>query len=145
MSGRYAAAAPPPAPEPASWGRYALWAIGGLAIFVGLVFAVRWIVDPGAPEVHVDPSPPPPRVEPPPRPSEPAWVSVTVDGLPPGSRMLLDGLPASSPFRVPRGGDHVIEITAPGYEPRRIELTADRNRSVHANLRPADGVAPATP
>ncbi|HEY8428930.1 MAG TPA: PEGA domain-containing protein, partial [Sandaracinaceae bacterium] len=67
-----------------------------------------------------------------------AWVSVTVEGLPPGSRLLLDGLPASSTFRVPRGGRHVVEITAPGYEVRRIELEADRNRTVHANLRPAE-------
>ncbi len=138
MSGRYAPAAPPPEPEPPAWRRYALVSFLAVAGFVGLVFAVRWIVEPGVPEQPVEP----PVAEPAPTkidrtPVEPAWVSVTVEGLPPGTRMLLDGLPASSPFRVPRGGEHVVEITAPGYEPRRIEVSADRNRTLRANLRPA--------
>ncbi|MCZ7679445.1 MAG: PEGA domain-containing protein [Sandaracinaceae bacterium] len=90
------------------------------------------------PEIDAQPHDPTPPVTPD-RPAEATWVSIRVEGLPPGSRILLDGLPASSTFRVPRGGQHVLEITAPGYEDRRIEVTADRNRTLHAALRPAEG------
>jgi hypothetical protein len=145
LSGRYATVEAQPAEGP-SWPRYALWAIGGLAVFVGLVLGVRWVVDPGVdasqsstPAVDL-----PVPVEPRPA-AEPTWVSVRVEGLPPGSRLVLDGLPASSTFRVPRGGEHVLEITAPGYEDRRIELTADRNRTLRAGMRPAEGTVRTSP
>lgn len=138
LSGRYAPVEPPPA-EPPAWRRYALWAGLGLAVFVGLVFAVRWVVEPGVtapPDIDVAPGDPTPTE---PQRPEATWVSLRVEGLPPGSRIMLDGLPASSTFRVPRGGHHVLEITAPGYEDRRIEITADQNRTIHAALRPAEG------
>jgi len=138
MSGAYA---PVEATEPErpAWVKWVVVGIGAVAIFVGLVFLVRFVVDPG-------PAPPPPTpvtdpdVDPSEEdPDEPRWVSITVVGLPPGSRLMLDGLPASTPMRLRRGSEHVLEITAQGYEDRRIELTAERNRTINARLRPAIG------
>src|SRR5690606_19684327 len=113
VSGRYAPVGPPPEPEAPAWRRYALLGAGALLAFVAVVVAVRWVVDPGAGGPPVEPAPidaPAPA----PEPARPAWVSVTVEGLPPGAQVVLDGLPASSPMRMRRGGQHVVEIRAPG-------------------------------
>ncbi|MCR9077042.1 MAG: hypothetical protein NXI07_13465, partial [bacterium] len=64
-------------------------------------------------------------------------------GLPPAASMRLDGLPVTTPFRVREGGEHVVEISAPGYEDRRIEFDADRNRTLVARMRPAVGAVQA--
>lgn len=139
-TGRYTptSIAPPPASTPSpSWRRYVLWSAGALVVFLGAVSLVRWAVEPQAPQPNhdeVELSPPAPESAPS---RDPAWVSVTIEGLPPGARLSLDGLPASSPLRLPRGGAHVVEIRAEGYEDRRIELVADRNQIVRAALRPA--------
>jgi hypothetical protein len=58
--------------------------------------------------------------------------------------MNLDGLPATSPFRVRTGGHHVLELTAPGYEDQTLEFDADANRTLPARLRPAVGTGRAT-
>ncbi len=63
-----------------------------------------------------------------------------IEGLPPQARIRLDGLPASSPVRVLRGGRHVLEIRAAGYEDRRIEFMADQHQTLDADLRPAEGI-----
>ena len=75
----------------------------------------------------------------------PRWVTLRVVGLPPQAHMQLDGLPASSPMRLRRGSDHLIEIEAEGYEGRRIEVTADRNRTINARLVPAIGTVQEAP
>jgi hypothetical protein len=62
---------------------------------------------------------------------------VRVEALPPGARLVLDGLPTSSPMRMARGGRHTLEIQAPGYESRRVEILSDRSQTIPANLRPA--------
>jgi len=136
LSGRYEPVASPE-PERPGWVKWVLVGVAALAVFVALVFLVRWVVDPGP-----EPPAPPPVADPDPtetEPDTPDWVSVTVVGLPPGSRLMLDGLPASSPMRLRHGSEHVLEISAQGYEERRIELTADRNRTINARLRPAIG------
>jgi hypothetical protein len=137
----------PPEREAPAWRRPALLGLGALLAFVAVVAAVRWVVDPGAGDVPpVEPAPidgPSSREDP--GPSGPAWVSVTVEGLPPGAHVSLDGLPASSPMRIRSGGEHVIEIRAPGYEDRRIEVTADRNQTVRAGLRLAEGTVQEAP
>ncbi|MDQ3035940.1 MAG: hypothetical protein M3Y87_26285, partial [Myxococcota bacterium] len=70
------------------------------------------------------------------------WVVIDVDGVPPRAQLRLDGLPgATLPLRLRRGSDHVLEIQAPGYEDRRIELRADANRRVRADMRPAVGTS----
>jgi len=124
-------------PERPAWQRYVLFGALGMVLFSGAVFLVRWVVQPGvgsAPvQPVVEPDPDPPDVAP----AEPRWVSLTIVGLPPRSRVLLDGLPASSPMRLRRGSDHVIEISADGYEARRIEISADQNRTLNARMRPA--------
>lgn len=126
-----------PSPPP-PWRRYALWGAASVAAFVLVVASVRWAVEPGVEEPPLEMTRAvPAKVEAAPR--VPAWVRVVVEGLPPEARLRLDGLPASSPLRLPRGGTHVLEIAAPGYVDRRIELEADRNRTVRADLRPALG------
>jgi hypothetical protein len=119
--------------------------VGALAVFVALVFLVRWVVDPGPAELPPTPVADPTQGPPPTESEEPRWVSITVVGLPPGSRLMLDGLPASTPMRLRRGSEHVLEITAQGYEDRRIELTAEQNRTIHARLRPAIGTVQGAP
>lgn len=141
LSGGYEQIPEAPAGMP-SWLRYTLFAALGIAVFVLLVYGVRVLVQPGIdPEVE-HPTPRPVVDVGDHEPDELRWVSIQVDGLPPSARLVLDGLPASSPLRLRRGGQHVIEITATGYEVRRIELTADRNRTINARLRPAVQNAP---
>lgn len=128
-----------------TWRRGALVGLGSLVLFVALVALVRWMVRPG---VEDEALPVPsvasesPMEDAPPAHPKPSWVSVEVVGLPPGARLRLDGLPARSPLRVHAGGLHVVEIRADGYEDRRIEFQADRNRTLHARMRPALGTPP---
>ncbi len=137
----------PPAVEPSerpAWQRYLLFGLLAVSLFAGAVFLVRWVVRPGP-----EPLPVAPLVEPDPEPreapAEPRWVSLTIVGLPPQSHVELDGLPASSPMRLRRGSEHVVVITADGYEGRRLEITADRNHTINARLRPAVGTVQAPP
>ena len=133
---------PPEVEERPAWHRYALYSGIGVVLFLGLVFLLRWVVNPTVPD-PVTPSPPGVEstdpVDEPPNEQTPRWVSLTVLGLPPQARMQLDGLPATSPLRLRRSSQHVITIEAEGYEGRRIEVTADRNRTIYARLRPAIG------
>ncbi len=70
-------------------------------------------------------------------------VAIDVDGLPPGANVRLDGLPAGNfPLRLRRGSDHTLLISAPGYQDQEIPFTADRDRRIHANLRPETGAVP---
>ena len=65
-------------------------------------------------------------------------VLVDVAGLPPQARVRVDGLPVGAmPMRVRRGGRLVLEIEAPGYELRRIDLTPNENMRVSAEMRPS--------
>jgi hypothetical protein len=111
-------------------------------LFVGLVLGVRYVVRPGVedhqierPEVgeaSID------RPEPaPPEPRRPDFVSIRIEGLPPRASITLDGLPAQAPLRVRRGSAHNLVISAPGYVDRHLDFTADQNRTLDADLRPA--------
>ncbi|GAB5541826.1 MAG: hypothetical protein SangKO_015860 [Sandaracinaceae bacterium] len=145
LSGRFDAVEEEEAPERPAWVRFALWGGGALVLFVGLVLAVRWVVDPGV-EDEVVVAPPvvtAPAKNREPEARGPSWVSIRVEGLPPAASMRLDGLPVTTPFRVREGGEHVVEISAPGYEDRRIEFDADRNRTLVARMRPAVGAVQA--
>jgi serine/threonine protein kinase len=149
VSGRWSAAPPPPAPQAAkpAWKRYTAWGAGALVLFVAVVFAVRFVVEPVVHDDVEDPTEGHRIGEPPDEPvvRGPEFVSVVVEGLPPGARVRLDGLPAHSPMRMRRGGRHVLEISAPGYGDRRIELVADENQTIHADLRPAEGTGTPVP
>jgi serine/threonine protein kinase len=114
--------------------------VGGLAIFVAIVVAVRYVVRPGEEDALVGSRPDPTASAP--RDHEPAaadWVLVDVDGVPGGAQLRLDGLPgATLPLRV-RRGRHVLEIHAPGYQDRRIEFSARESTRIRADMRPAIG------
>jgi hypothetical protein len=143
-------AAPPPDPEVAAkpssmagFKKIAWYVLGGLVLFVGAVIAVRLavrgleddvVIEPTAPEDPIDT----PQVDPVPA----GYVTIDVTGLPPGAQIRLDGLPAATmPMRVRRGDTlHRIEVSAPGYGSRRIEVVADQNRTVAAGLRPMEGM-----
>ncbi|MFK7991414.1 MAG: protein kinase [Sandaracinaceae bacterium] len=153
VSGNYAMADLHPQPdeydepeEGPSWPRYLMFGLLGIGAFVGVVFLVNALVRPGIDDEQLVTPPvvqaPDPEPE---RPATPQWVSVRVIGVPNGGRVTLDGLPASTTVRVRHGGEHVLEVIAAGYETRRIEFTADRNRTVNARMRPGEGTVREAP
>jgi eukaryotic-like serine/threonine-protein kinase len=136
------------AEAPAPWKRQAMWAVAGVLVFFGLVVTVRFVVRPGVDDAQIEGSIEGPAQgdrRPEDRVRTPRWVTVRIAGLPPSAHIVLDGLPAQSPVRVRRGGEHVLEISAPGYESRRIVFTSDENRTVDADLRPAEGFGQPVP
>ncbi|MGE0788637.1 MAG: serine/threonine-protein kinase [Sandaracinaceae bacterium] len=131
--------------EPPAWRRYAMYGLILVGAIAAIVVALRIAFD--RPDTVGDATGTSlpvtdPITDPSPHPNNPGdaqWVSIRIVGLPPGARMRLDELPASSPLRVRRGGQHVLVISAPGYEDRRMELETDRDRIVHARMVPAVG------
>ncbi len=108
------------------------------AAFIMLVLMVRTLVQPGMPPTET-PSEMAPSDAPAPTPAI-DWVQIEVDGLPENARLQLDGLPgATLPLRLRRGGTHVLEIQAEGYEGRIIQFEADAPQRLRGNLRPAIG------
>ena len=114
-----------------------------MVVAVGLFFAAQ---RDGAPEQAESlPAATPSPVVRPERPVRPArrrpevarWITVTVVGLPPESEVLLDGLPASSPLRLRRDSEHVLEVRAPGYDPATLELETAHDHTVNPELRPS--------
>ncbi|MGE0785128.1 MAG: serine/threonine-protein kinase [Sandaracinaceae bacterium] len=62
-------------------------------------------------------------------------VMLWIDVRPPIAETFLDGEPIDGPARVPADGrTHVLEARARGYVTRRVELPADRDRTVAVNL-----------
>ena len=111
----------------------------GLLLFTAVVFGLRFAVRGGGEqtgETFIGRAPEPP--------SEtrtgPEWVVIDIDGVPPGAHVRLDGLPgATVPLRVRRGSHHVVEIQAPGYVDRRLDVDGDENHRVRADMRPLLG------
>jgi serine/threonine-protein kinase len=144
VSGTMAApidAAPPPA-QPSALRKWAWYVLGGLLLFVAAVFAVRFAVHGVEDDQVIEPTLPDPGQTPVPEKAPTGYVTVDVTGLPPGAQIRLDGLPAAAlPLRLLRGsGTHSIEVSAPGYGSRRFDVSADRNQSVSAGLRPMEGM-----
>ena len=82
-------------------------------------------------------------------------IQITVAGAPAGATIAIDGagLPAaaaSEPRKV-NPGPHVITVTAPGFEPARVEITVQEGQQlpVPVTLRPGaaapPGIAPLPP
>jgi hypothetical protein len=72
------------------------------------------------------------------------WVYIDIDGIPPDARVRLDGLPgATVPLRVRRGSHHNVDISAPGYVDRHLEIDGDRNQHIRADMRPELGTGQA--
>jgi eukaryotic-like serine/threonine-protein kinase len=135
-SGSFSAAPSEPIP---SWYRKKLIWIAVLSIACGAAVVV------------VAPWGDPSSVRPPPSEREPDelteappqynTVLIEIDGLPPGARLRLDGLPAgSSPLRLRREDrTYSLEIAAPGFDTRVVNVTADRDQRVRGALRPTGG------
>jgi serine/threonine-protein kinase len=112
--------------------------------FVILVVAVRVVVQPGAPPTESF-SEPTLDHEPGTTPGS-EWILIEVVGLPANAQLRLDGLPgATLPLRLRRGGTHVLEIHADGYEGRLIRFEADAPRQLRGDLRPAIGTVRRVP
>jgi serine/threonine protein kinase len=138
---------PPPAPKPkrelTEGQRLALLGGAGVILVVLVIVFIRVFLDPQPPPLPEEPpgaaealpeAPNPPEGgEDPERPAADR-VTIRVRGLPPGHHVMLDGLPDDGTLRLRRGSRHVLEISAPGYVSRRIELLADRDRTIDANL-----------
>ncbi|MBK8169521.1 MAG: serine/threonine protein kinase [Sandaracinaceae bacterium] len=121
----------------------AFWrVVAGLVLFLALVVAIRIAVRPS--EVAESLSEPVlPTTQdlqsPPVAPMQDANANVTLTGVPPEALIRLDGFPISAmPLRVRRGTVHSIEISAPGYETRRISLTPQQDVTLAANMRRVD-------
>jgi len=119
--------------------RVAWWVVGGVLLFGAVVVAIRVAVRPGETTPQTA-APPEPVVAPvTPQPTD-DLVSVDVVGLPPRSRVTLDGLPvATFPMRLRRGEAHTLEIECPQYDKRVIQFTAGQRSRIEANLVPAMG------
>ncbi len=152
-TGRHQAPPPAPAPTPPDpapaapavreppW--WQPWAIRGgiaLAVFLVLVFGLRWLVRGGAEDASEGPTTAvvdEPVVD---THTGPEWVLIEIDGLPPGARVRLDGLPgATLPLRVRRGSHHVVDVSAPGYVDRHFEVDGTSSQRVRANMVPEIG------
>jgi len=130
--------APPPV-EPPWWRAWLIRGVVAIAVFCVLVFGLRWLVRGGEDDIEV---PTTDVTEPPVLDTHagPEWVLIEIDGLPPNAHVRLDGLPgATLPLRVRRGSHHSIDISAPGYVDRHIEIDGTSSRSVPADLQPEVG------
>ena len=122
------------------------YALGVLLFIAGGLFAARMFFT-GDGDVPVTPTPDTTQAsgDPIPETSGPqdGRVAIDVTGLPPGATVRLDGLPAGTfPLRLRRGSNHVLNVSAPGYEAREIRFTADADKRLRGNLRPGTGAVP---
>jgi hypothetical protein len=66
-----------------------------------------------------------------PYPPAPAFVSVELEGAPPGVVVLVDGAPSPLPIRLPRSNDrHQLEFRAPGRRPLSMTIDGTKDRSI---------------
>jgi serine/threonine-protein kinase len=93
----------------------------------------RTAPEPAPPEASIVTDELPPIGEPAP----PADVEVRVTELPDGATLRWDGEPVVSPFRVPRDGrPHRLEASAPGHEPRGIDVSPQADVLIPLALEP---------
>ncbi len=71
--------------------------------------------------------------------------TIRLTGLPSGARVVIDGRPARSPYRV-APGEHRIEVTATGYESfsRTVDVRAGRTTPVAVAMTRTGGAEPGT-
>lgn len=128
----------PPPPVPAWYVRKLIW-IALLCIACGLavVFVVPWGESNDATPETTDPR----RTTTTETPPQYNTVLIEVDSLPPGARLKLDGLPAGNPpLRLRRENrTYALEISAPGFDTRVVNVTADRDQRVRGMLRASGG------
>jgi hypothetical protein len=71
------------------------------------------------------------------------WVMIDVEGVPAGAELRLDGLPGIRlPLRIRRGTTHTLEIRAPGYAARRLEVRGEDDAHLSAGMVRAPDEAP---
>ncbi|MCS6856379.1 MAG: serine/threonine protein kinase [Sandaracinaceae bacterium] len=130
-----------------SWSSLLLWGVLGVVVFGFLLLLPRnrstTPTTPSTipPSVHEDFSPEQntasPKTNRPTSPIEIVTVTVEVVPHPAQLKMTLDGVPgATSPLRVRRGTQHVLELSAPGFQNARVEFTAEQNQRLRVRLEP---------
>jgi hypothetical protein len=63
-------------------------------------------------------------------------VLVTVEATPRHARLTIDGAPLeSNPVRVARGGTHIVQAVAEGFEPASAEVVANAPKTVRLKLK----------
>jgi serine/threonine-protein kinase len=76
-------------------------------------------------------------------PPPPSQVTITLEGLPPGTHVRVDGVPVDSPtFQAPRSDSAklTVAVRADGYRPLDLEVAADTSATIPIRLEPlADG------
>jgi len=76
-------------------------------------------------------------------------VNIEVGATPSFARIFIDGQPAeTNPYRsrvLRADARHVVRVEADGYEPQRVELAYDRDRTVNLALAPLATANPAVP
>jgi serine/threonine protein kinase len=123
--------------------RYVVGGCVAVVLFVGAVVAVRWLVRPDTVRTDAEASLRPPSVGPGSVPASREWVMIDVDGVPPGAELRLDGLPGIRlPLRIRRGTTHTLEIRAPGFASRRLEVRGEDDAHLRAEMEP---IAPEPP
>lgn len=115
---------------------------------------------PSAPAATAQPAAEPAHDQPPTEPAhdqpaeepEPTLVALRITTRPASASLTLDGSPIENPYDAmhPQGESHVVEATAPGYEPRNLKIELTQKRSVALELEkapppPKPAVAPARP
>jgi len=75
--------------------------------------------------------------------SEPATVTVDVEGGPAGVTVTVDGQPSRVPIVLPRGdGTHALVFSAPGFASQQLKVDARRSRVVTLAMLPEAAAAP---
>jgi serine/threonine-protein kinase len=136
QSGMFSPAPPPPVP--AWYVRKLIWiALLSIACGLAVVFVVPW----GEPARTTPEATDPRRSTTTDTPPQYNTVLIEVDSLPPGARLKLDGLPAGNPpLRLRRENrTYALEISAPGFDTRVVNVTADRDQRVRGMLRASGG------
>ncbi|MDQ3336921.1 MAG: protein kinase [Myxococcota bacterium] len=115
-----------------------------VAAGIGIVVVTR--APPEKPPVVVEPAPPPPPIQPPApvvapadAPEESRTITITVDGPPRNTEVLVAGVligTAPGPVQMPRDTDAlVLTFKAEGFVPASREVTPDRDQSLSISLK----------
>jgi hypothetical protein len=123
---------PPPAPAPAP-----VAAAEPPPLEAAPVDPAAAAPDPAAIAAAAEPAPAPAEPAPAePAPTEPLLVALQISTRPASATLTLDGAPIANPYdgRHPKGGSHVVEASAPGYQARNLKIDLTKQRSVALEL-----------